>query len=240
MKEDYRIAKIYQELYDRNGIITHTAVDRWKVLYWDSLKAFVEEVDKMQIGGNSGRRQELVAVDESAVGKDYTKVNKPGFMKNKRPRRPNNHLLQKVKPGRTTWKKPAAKVSNYNKRRSATLRKRPSANVVRNPSKDKRLKSRWVWAAVEVGQKGGANKSHKDGTKRVAMVLLPSKADAPRGGPRGSVSLANVMRKHLITGSGVVADEWPGTPKSVRNAGSWMDGTVPDALAESNHGRPLQ
>ena len=65
MKEDYRMKKVYTELFDLAGV-SHQAVDRWKVKYHSALLKFVEEVDKMVVGGKHGRNREVVAVDESA------------------------------------------------------------------------------------------------------------------------------------------------------------------------------
>ena len=220
MKESYRVAKIYQELEDRSGC-TQPTVDTWKARYWAALKQFVEEVDEMKVGGRVGGRPEIVAVDESALGRDYSKVNKPSFIKNK-PRTRLPQRVLKTLPGRTVWKKPSA--SGIMKTR--TIKKRPGAKVVRNPSADKRSNSRWIWGAVEVGLQGGAKKTHKDGSKRICLQFLPRKADAPRGRPRGKQSLLNVMSKRLKEGSGVVADEWTSTPGAVEAAGSSMEGTV--------------
>ena len=272
MKGSYRVAKIYEELSDRSGADQKT-VDRWKEKYWACLEKYVEEVDQMKIGGKTKGRQEMVAVDESALGKDYTKVNKPKHVKNKgrklgpgrtrvnpllkktlpgrttwnkqaRRKRPTpkaiakrptpksitkrpararvNPLLKKTLPGRTTWKKP----SGVKRREPIAILKRPGAKVVRRPSQDRRSKSRWIWAGVELGPEGGNKKSHCDGTKRIAMTMLPKKKDAPKGRPRGKDSLLHVMRKHLRADSGVVADEWTATPPAVAAAGSEMKGTV--------------
>ena len=68
-------------------------------------------------------------------------------------------------------------------------------------------------------------KSHRDHTKRIALTLLPRKADAPKGKPRGKDSLLKVMKKYLKTESLFVADEWTATPPAVNAAGSTMKGT---------------
>ena len=217
MKSDYRMKMIYQELYDHAGIRQST-VDRWKVKYQESLEKYLLEVDAMEVGGN----KEVVALDESAIGKDYSKVNKPKYVKNK-PRRihqgRHNPLLKKVIPGMTMWKRPAMAV----KKRPAT---RTGKKIVRNPSKDKRSNSRWLWTAVECGKEGGQKKSHKNHTKRIAMTLLPRKADAPENKPRGKESLLKVMQKHLMKKSLTVADDWTATPVAVKAAGSIVKGTV--------------
>ena len=70
-----------------------------------------------------------------------------------------------------------------------------------------------------MGTQGGAKKSHKNKTKRIAMALLPRKSDAPKGKPRGKDSLFNTMHKYLKKESGVVADEWTATPPAVRASG---------------------
>ena len=138
-----------------------------------------------------------------------------------------NKLVKKIQPGRTIWKRPAFKKPAS--KRSAVA-KRPSGATgkkkVRNPRKDKRANSRWLWAAVECGEKRGIKKSHTDGTKRVAMALLPRKVDAPQGMPRGAVSLTQIMAKHIKPGSRLVADEWTATPKAARNNNLPMEGTV--------------
>ena len=73
MKEDYRMAKIYSELQDFVGA-DHKTVDRWKMKYHAALLKYVDEVDKMKVGGKTNRQREVVAVDESALGRDYSKV----------------------------------------------------------------------------------------------------------------------------------------------------------------------
>ena len=80
-----------------------------------------------------------------------------------------------------TWKRPP--LGEYRNQREENLDKevpRARRDPVAGTVDDKRANSCWVWTAVEVGKSKEDKKSHKTGDKRVAISLLPRKADAPK------------------------------------------------------------
>ena len=130
-------------------------------------------------------------------------------------------------------KNPAARANLLGKKKVIkTIAKKPAKaqRVARDPARDKRSNSRLLHVAVEVGNRETKQKkSHKDGSKRISVALLPRKSEAsagPRGGPRGAKALTQVLQDRLKPGSDAVADEWPSTPIAVEAAGSNMLGTV--------------
>lgn len=146
----------------------------------------------------------------------------PGDVPNKKiargPLSRRNPFLKKVLPARTIWKKmrpavlkkPAAVM-----KRPATVLKKPAAlmkrpaTVMKKPAtaptrfykgvlgtdKDKRSNTRWAWIGVEVAGADKVKKSPKLGNKRVTIGLLPRKADAARGKPRGKESLQKQLEE---------------------------------------------
>ena len=58
-----------------------------------------------------------------------------------------------------------------------------------------------LWLAVQTGKDGQEPRSHKDGTKKVAMDVLPDASQAPKGNPRGVESLSQVFESKLRKGT---------------------------------------
>ena len=96
----------------------------------------------------------------------------------------------------TVLKKPAALM-----KRPATVMKKPATAPTRfykgvvGTDKDKRSNTRWAWIGVEVAGADKVKKSHKLGNKRVTIGILPRKADAARGKPRGKESLQKQLEE---------------------------------------------
>ena len=246
MKEDTRMKVIYKDLEQAYGL-HQTTVDDMKALHLDTLKKYIDEVDGAYIGAKSA----IIVCDETAVSKDIPTSGKPkGFKPKARgPLSRRNPFLKKVLPARTIWKKmptavlkkPAAVM-----KRPATVLKKPAAlikrpaTVMKKPAtaptrfykgvvgtdKDKRSNTRWAWIGVEVAGADKVKKSHKLGNKRVTIGLLPRKADAVRGKPRGEESLQKQFEERVRPGSHVVCDEWKSTPKAAAAGKSKVVGSV--------------
>lgn len=195
MTSGERMKCIYQEIEDAYDI-RQQVVDVWKQKYLVCLKVYLEKVDGPMVGNIA----EVISVDESTMTRDMSNAAKPMGFKTK-PRRMGSNSANKVKtrtlPGRTIWKRPASGKTKRTMRKPASAMKK----VCRRPAADKRSSSRWLWTAVECGQKDGVKKSHKLKNKRVVIRMLPRKKDAIKGQPRGKDSLAAVFKKHVRKGS---------------------------------------
>ena len=209
MKSDMRMSKVEAALKDIHGIGSYNTLRQWYILYTDTLRKYLEEVDGMKLGGPD----QVVVVDET-FARAKRVVHKKGTPGRKGSRR-GGHIETKL-PGRTIWKRPAA---NIMKRPSCL--KRP-AGVMKKPSRDQR----WIWGAVGVGMRGGAPNTHGAGTKRVHFALLPEADQAPEQKPRGVQSLAQRMHAAILSGSLVVSDEWAATEPAVVGQGRVMEGQV--------------
>ena len=85
-------------------------------------------------------------------------------------------------------------------------------------TKDIRSHGRWIWAAVTVG-KGDQIYNHENGKKRFTFAILPRKAEAPHGKPRGLVSIKKVLSEHVAEGSFLVFDQWQATVSATKALG---------------------
>ena len=227
MKADYRFKTIVQEIRDCCGV-TKSYVVKWRVKYQTCSARYLEEADGLQVGQS---KEEIIAVDESATTRDMMKTSKPPGFKIKRTRVGSHGKNPNVKarlPGKTLWKKPAMQKKPAQRvlRKPAMLKRPAKKGRVAGTDRDRRSNSNWLWAAVECGQKGGPKKSRKLGNERVAMVLLPRKADAPPTGSRGTESLTIAMNRHIPSGNYIVADDWLATPPAMEAAGSRTYGSA--------------
>ena len=232
MTKDYRMKNIYEEMEGAYGV-NQKAVDSWKKTYQSALQRYVDEVDGTKVGDIA----EVVAVDETAICRDDSKISKPIGFKPK-PRTIGSHkrnpLLKKVEPGRTQWKsvkktslkKATAKTCMKKRAKKTGQKKRTRYYKPKAGTQDDKRKSRWLWAAVECGSKSTGKKSHKLGNKRISMGLLPRAADAPDGKPRGTKSLTPVLRERVAKGSAIVADKWLATEAAAKKANLKVKGTV--------------
>lgn len=91
-----------------------------------------------------------------------------------------------------------------------SVRKKPSANFKSN--------GRWLWFAITVG-KDNQVFTHDNGLKRVAFRLLPRRADAVEGTPRGLEDIASTLHDHVRRGTFLVHDGWTSTKSAVTSLG---------------------
>ncbi|CAJ1412628.1 unnamed protein product, partial [Effrenium voratum] len=171
-------------------------VRAWLVAVQGFLLRFLESTGRQNIGGPGC----WVVCDETAWGRENAGVMKP---KAKPRKRRGSHVddehVAKRLPARTLWKKPAASKSS-----TAPPPPVPAATV-------------WVWLAVLVG-KGAEVYTHQNGKKRVSWRLLPRKARAIGGKPRGAAELLKTMQGRIKKGTRMVTDGWKGTAAAVKAA----------------------
>ena len=98
-------------------------------------------------------------------------------------------------------------------RRSAVGAKTPAF-----PELDERRDGMWLWVGVTVGQ-GNNVFTHGNKLKRVTFKLLPSRADAPGGKPRGLESIRSTLEERVAKGTCLMFDKWPSTMAAVRHLG---------------------
>ncbi len=99
--------------------------------------------------------------------------------------------------------------------------KRPSGRYnrkVAGTKADPRRNGQWLWMAVSVG-KGKTMYSHGDGTKSMTFAILPPRAQAPDGKPRGVESMAKVIKTHIKPKSFLVFDGWQQSAIAVKKLG---------------------
>ena len=187
-----KIKRIVEELKSAHGIARCT-VFHWEKIYHEALSKYVKKKNLNKVGGN----KERCAVDETAVGKVGRMVGKPASKKGSFVRAGDR--IGAKRPCKTLWK-PKAKAF-------------PKAKA--GSSKDKRSNksTQWLWLAVQTGKDGQQPRSHKDGSKKVAMDVLPDASQAPKGKPRGEESLTTVFKSKLRKGTKVTADGWKSTTK---------------------------
>ena len=204
MKSNMRMVKVRDCLADVHGIVSTSTFSKWYEIYTDMLQKCLAEVDGLKIGGPN----QVVVVDET-----YAKSTKMrqglGAPGRKGRKRDQKHIANNI-AAQTVWKRPAAAVL-----KKPACCKRPAAN-----------ENRWIWGAVEVGERGQTPKSHAQGDKRVYLSMLPHVATAPDQKPRGIRSLAAKMNDAIHDGSWLVSDEWPSTASASSSAGLDMLGQV--------------
>ena len=130
MQSDMRMKNIYDDMHESYGL-DHTTVGNFKILHFDCLKRYVEEVGGVDIGGKGA----MTAADETTMSKDIPTSGKPNGFKPKQRGKfsRRNPRLQKSLPGRTLWKghneisTAALKRKNEMMERPAAL-KRPAAH----------------------------------------------------------------------------------------------------------------
>ena len=95
-------------------------------------------------------------------------------------------------------------------RKNVAIRKRPAANLKSN--------GRWLWVAVLVGNKADVY-THENLRKRVTYKLLPRKADAHNGEPRGLEEIKEALVSRVRKKSMVVSDGWTSTRSALGKLG---------------------
>ena len=191
-----RLGRIVEELKAAHGIHEST-IYVWQKLYHKAVSKLVTKKSVNKIGGNNER----CAVDETAVGKVGKMVGKP-------PQRVGAFQrgalrIKKRRPCKTLWK-PKAKAFPKTKAGS---------------SKDKRSNkaTQWLRLGVQCGKDGQQPRTHAEGSKRVAMSVLPDADSAPKKKPRGEESLTQVLSTRLRSKTKLSADGWKGTQKAAAN-----------------------
>lgn len=224
MRSGARIKNMVADMRALYGL-SHDTVARWTRLYSSVLKRYLVEVELVLIGRDGN---EVVSIDESAFGHIKSVAKKPA-----------GTLVVRTMPGKTVWRRPAARpqkgtaqkrasfLARPSRKMSQVSHKRPAGKIAKKPSNGgKKLSSvRWLWGAVECGPKGGAKKSHKLKNKRVFMKMLPKAEDALAQKPRGKETLAQAMLECLSKDCHLVADEWLATPPAAIAAGQQLMGS---------------
>ena len=175
-----------------------------------------------------GNPKTSCVIDETVVGADrFTKdgvrldPKLPNASQRKNhPMRAKGHIKDR-RPAQTIWKRSG---------RSAAM-KRKSA-MKRSAAKDRRSSGQWLWVGVSVGRDRQL-RTHGNGKKRVTFMVLPRKAEAPRGKPRGIESISNCLKLRIKKGSILVFDRWPSTEAAAKKLGYKHKPGV-------NHGRNVQ
>ncbi|CAK0860388.1 unnamed protein product [Prorocentrum cordatum] len=117
----------------------------------------------------------------------------------------------KSKPMKGPMKRPMKKpMKRAPPRKNVAIRKRPAANLKSN--------GRWLWIAVLVGNKSDVY-THQDLRKRVTYKLLPRKADAHNGEPRGLEEIKEALVSRVRKKSMVVSDGWTSTRSALGKLG---------------------
>lgn len=231
MRTNMRWGNVHSAIADTYGSASSETIQRWYVLYTTMLEKYLVDVDGLKVGGDG----EVVAVDETfmrrqRMGKGLSNADYKVRGSNKKA----THIAKRL-PGKTVWKRPATRAMHRRPASSSTSapacdkpEQKPKP-CLKRPACMKRPSAapqRWVWGAVEVGRRGDAPKSHRDGSKRIHMQLLPDQTSAPDGKPRGVMSLANAMMNGLHDGSLIIADEWAATPAAAASRGVEVEGRV--------------
>ena len=202
-------------------------------MYQDCLGCALVRLDALVVG----RGGETVVVDETVVGlneedgwaTDTKGISKRGARQARLNRQGRTAMLVKKgvlkrAPARTIYRtqeivknssslrlKPvAANTTMKMSKKPAVILKKPSANLKNN--------GKWLWLAVEVG-KGNVAYTHKEKTKRFAYRLLPRRADAKDGAPRGSEEISGTLHAHVAKQAFLVHDGWSSTVSAVEALG---------------------
>jgi len=229
MSQDYRIGNIVAEV--ANAGYSHHNLTAFKQLYWDALSKRLRNDTAPGCGIMVGGKGERVVIDEGSFGKNS------GISKG--PRQPSGRsrksAIAKKLPAQTIWKKGAKMTRAWTRGRSGRMvmnrkmimkvhmksRKKEKQKIAMKAVKklDGGSHGNWVWCAVEVGSLKGGRKTHGDGTKRVAISVLPRPSKAPDGKPRGIESIKTQLDKHVRKGSTVIFDGWTATKAATEELG---------------------
>ena len=217
--ERWRI--ITQEMRETYDIQRKQTLTDWRRLIQVSFKKYLEDNGGMIIGG----RNVVTVIDETNLGaqKGICKgPQKPSTLSRKASDIKNR--IAKRLPARTIWKKEttkllksmkfAMKVVKAMKVKGAKFKKSMRA-LKKN---DARSDGRWLWAAVSVGR-GNEKWTHENKKKKFTFKLLPNKASAPRGKPRGFESIRATLSERIAKGSFLVFDKWTSTVAAVKSEG---------------------
>ena len=167
------------------------------------------------------KSNEVVVFDESAAG-----ANKGVNTGAKRDRtdmrtfRQQMHYVKKRRPARTARTQSAMKAR---KRPAAPKRLAASScthKKVAGTDKDRRKNGRWLFLAIPVG-KGTERHSdtHENGKKRLAWEILPRRADAPKGKPRGFDSMKATVAECITKKPFLVFDGLTSVASAVQSLG---------------------
>ena len=232
---------VQDEMADLFGNIHRNTISAWKQLYQECLGKALPALDALMVGGKKG---DTVVVDETVIGVDKTdgwvlesrSVNKGGATTARAGPRRTKKLVRKQilkrLPARTVYNSQQVQKGSFklkNKpmkgpmkgptkkpmkrappRKNAAIRKRPAANLKSN--------GRWLWVAVLVGNKADVY-THEDLRKRVTYKLLPRKADAHNGEPRGLEEIKEALVSRVRKKSMVVSDGWTSTRSALEKLG---------------------
>ena len=144
-----------------------------------------------------------------------TKLVKKGILKRLLARTFHPHVQRIKSNSCILFKRPACarlqkKTRTAGGSKDITIRKKPAANLKNN--------GLWLWMGVVVG-KYNRVLTHPDGTKRVTYRLLPRKADAKKGTPRGFEEIRDTLQSRIAKGSFLVRDGWSSTDAAIKALG---------------------
>ncbi|CAK0841998.1 unnamed protein product, partial [Prorocentrum cordatum] len=223
---------VQDEMADLFGNIHRGTISVWKQLYQECLGKALPALDALMVGGKKG---DTVVVDETVIGVDKadgwvleprsatkggattartgprrtTKLARKQILKRLPARTVYN--TQQVQKGSFKLKSKPMKGPMMRPMKNVAIRKRPAANLKSN--------GRWLWIAVLVGNKSDVY-THLDPRKRVTHKLLPRKADAHNGEPRGLEEIKEALVSRVRKKSMVVPDGLASTRSALGKLGS--------------------
>ena len=222
---------ITSEITAGYGNIKPHTLTAWKRLYQVCLGDALVVTGSLVVGTGGA----TVVVDETVVGVNredgwsfQTKgVSKHGAKQTRLTAQGRTQKLVKLKvlkrlPARTVYRTQEIQSGTHTlvlkKPSGAAIQKKPSAVMFKKPAANMKNNGKWLWLAVEVG-KGNVVYTHPNKTKKVTYRLLPRKADADEGKPRGLGEISDTLKTHVAKGAFLVHDGWLSTISAVASLG---------------------
>jgi hypothetical protein len=218
----HRLSEIAKELRAGYGAISVSqTIPKWRRLYQAQLHKACEINDVLMIGKEKG---DVVVVDETVVGvhkyDGFSAITKgiskgsPRIRKDTRSKPVVAKRILRREPGRTIWRKPAARKRPAGlKNAKKHVLKRPAAN-----SSDRRSNGRWLWLGVLVGNKKNVY-THSNQKKQVTFRMMPKKDDAKSHRPRGLLEMKDTLEMRLNRNAFLVYDGWKATDSAANQLG---------------------